>query len=127
MSSIRPMRLGMPLKYQMWMREKYEDTFEAGMGAEAIQKLLAEIDLDKLSKELREELEHANGQKRVRLLKRLECVESFLESNQRPEWMIMTVIPVIPPDLRPLLQLDGGRCRSGRPQPPAAYASRCGQ
>ena len=91
------------------MREKYEDTFEAGMGAEAIQKLLAEIDLDKLSKELREELEHANGQKRVRLLKRLECVESFLESNQRPEWMIMTVIPVIPPDLRPLLQLDGGR------------------
>ena len=91
------------------MREKYEDTFEAGMGAEAIQKLLAEIDLDKLSTELREELEHANGQKRVRLLKRLECVESFLESNQRPEWMIMTVIPVIPPDLRPLLQLDGGR------------------
>ncbi|MFQ9096802.1 MAG: DNA-directed RNA polymerase subunit beta' [Gemmiger formicilis] len=91
------------------MREKYEDTFEAGMGAEAIQKLLAEIDLDKLSKELREELEHANGQKRVRLLKRLECVESFLESNQRPEWMVMTVIPVIPPDLRPLLQLDGGR------------------
>ena len=91
------------------MREKYEDTFEASMGAEAIQKLLAEIDLDKLSKELREELEHANGQKRVRLLKRLECVESFLESNQRPEWMIMTVIPVIPPDLRPLLQLDGGR------------------
>ena len=83
------------------MREKYEDTFEAGMGAEAIQKLLAEIDLDKLSKELREELEHANGQKRVRLLKRLECVESFLESNQRPEWMIMTVIPVIPPDLPP--------------------------
>ena len=91
------------------MREKYEDTFEAGMGAEAVQKLLAEIDLDKLSKELREELEHANGQKRVRLLKRLECVESFLESNQRPEWMVMTVIPVIPPDLRPLLQLDGGR------------------
>ena len=91
------------------MREKYEDTFEAGMGAEAIQKLLAEIDLEKLSTELREELEKSNGQKRVRLLKRLECVESFLESNQRPEWMIMTVIPVIPPDLRPLLQLDGGR------------------
>ena len=91
------------------MREKYEDTFEAGMGAEAIQKLLAEIDLEKLSTELREELEKSNGQKRVRLLKRLECVESFLESKQRPEWMIMTVIPVIPPDLRPLLQLDGGR------------------
>ena len=91
------------------MREKYEDTFEAGMGAEAIQKLLAEIDLDKLSAELREELEKSNGQKRVRLLKRLEAVEAFIESNQRPEWMILTVIPVIPPDLRPLLQLDGGR------------------
>ena len=91
------------------MREKYEDTFEAAMGAEAIQKLLAEIDLEKLSAELREELEKANGQKRVRLLKRLEAVEAFIESNQRPEWMILTVIPVIPPDLRPLLQLDGGR------------------
>ena len=91
------------------MREKYEDTFEAGMGAEAIQKLLAEIDLEKLSAELRDELEKSNGQKRVRLLKRLEAVEAFIESNQRPEWMIMTVIPVIPPDLRPLLQLDGGR------------------
>ena len=81
------------------MREKYEDTFEAGMGAEAIQKLLAEIDLDKLFAELREELEKSNGQKRVRLLKRLEAVEAFIESNQRPEWMILTVIPVIPPDL----------------------------
>src|SRR5699024_3182772 len=91
------------------MREKYEDTFEAAMGAEAIQKLLAEIDLEKLTAELREELEKANGQKRVRLLKRLEAVEAFIESNQRPEWMILTVIPVIPPDLRPLLQLDGGR------------------
>ena len=91
------------------MREKYEDTFDAGMGAEAIQKLLAEIDLDQLSVELRAELEKANGQKRVRLLKRLECVDAFIESNQRPEWMILTVVPVIPPDLRPLLQLDGGR------------------
>ena len=91
------------------MREKYEDTFDAGMGAEAIQKLLAEIDLDQLSAELRAELEKANGQKRVRLLKRLECVDAFIESNQRPEWMILTVVPVIPPDLRPLLQLDGGR------------------
>ena len=109
------------------MREKYEDTFEAGMGAEAIQKLLAEIDLDKLSAELREELEKSNGQKRVRLLKRLETVEAFIESNQRPEWMILTVIPVIPPDLRPLLQLDGGRCRSGRPPLPAACAFRCGR
>ena len=91
------------------MREKYEDEFQAGMGAEAIQKLLAEIDLDKLSAELRDELEKASGQKRVRLIKRLEAVEAFAESGQRPEWMIMTVIPVIPPDLRPLLQLDGGR------------------
>ena len=91
------------------MREKYEDTFEAGMGAEAIQKLLAEIDLDQLSNELHEELEKANGQKRVRLLKRLECVDAFRLSGQRPEWMILTVVPVIPPDIRPMVQLDGGR------------------
>ena len=91
------------------MREKYEDTFEAGMGAEAIQKLLAEIDLEELSKELHEELEKASGQKRVRLLKRLECVDAFRLSGQRPEWMILTVVPVIPPDIRPMVQLDGGR------------------
>ena len=91
------------------MREKYEDTFEAGMGAEAVQKLLAEIDLDKLSNELHEELEKANGQKRVRLLKRLECVDAFRLSGQRPEWMILNVVPVIPPDIRPMVQLDGGR------------------
>ena len=91
------------------MREKYEDTFEAGMGAEAIQKLLAEIDLDQLSNELHEDLEKANGQKRVRLLKRLECVDAFRLSGQRPEWMILTVVPVIPPDIRPMVQLDGGR------------------
>ncbi len=91
------------------MREKYEDTFEAAMGAEAIQKLLAEIDLDKLSAQLHEELDKASGQKRVRLLKRLEVVEAFQQSGQRPEWMILNVVPVIPPDLRPLIQLDGGR------------------
>ena len=91
------------------MRDKYEDTFEAGMGAEAIQKLLAEIDLEALSKELHEELETASGQKRVRLLKRLECVDAFRLSGQRPEWMILTVVPVIPPDIRPMVQLDGGR------------------
>ena len=91
------------------MREMYEDTFEAGMGAEAIQKLLAEIDLDQLSNELHEDLEKANGQKRVRLLKRLECVDAFRLSGQRPEWMILTVVPVIPPDIRPMVQLDGGR------------------
>ena len=91
------------------MREKYEDTFEAGMGAEAVQKLLAEIDLEVLSAELHEELEKATGQKRVRLLKRLECVDAFRLSGQRPEWMILNVVPVIPPDIRPMVQLDGGR------------------
>ena len=92
---------------EMW--EKYEDTFEAGMGAEAVQKLLAEIDLEALSAELHEELEKATGQKRVRLLKRLECVDAFRLSGQRPEWMILNVVPVIPPDIRPMVQLDGGR------------------
>ena len=91
------------------MREKYEDTFEAGMGAEAVQKLLAEIDLEALSAELHEELEKATGQKHVRLLKRLECVDAFRLSGQRPEWMILNVVPVIPPDIRPMVQLDGGR------------------
>ena len=91
------------------MRERYEDTFEAGMGAEAVQKLLAEIDLEALSAELHEELEKATGQKRVRLLKRLECVDAFRLSGQRPEWMILNVVPVIPPDIRPMVQLDGGR------------------
>ncbi len=91
------------------LKEKYEDEFEAMMGAEAIQKLLAEIDLDELSAELKAELEGATGQKRVRLVKRLEVVESFRISHNRPEWMILNVVPVIPPDLRPMVQLDGGR------------------
>ena len=91
------------------MREKYEDDFEAGMGAEAIKKLLCEIDLDKICEELRNELETANGQKRIRTLKRLEVLEAFRQSGNRPEWMILDVIPVIPPDLRPMVQLDGGR------------------
>ncbi|MBR7092852.1 MAG: DNA-directed RNA polymerase subunit beta' [Clostridia bacterium] len=91
------------------MREKYENDFEAGMGAEYVQKLLAEIDLDQLSNELKEELEDAAGQKRARLLKRLEVVEAFRLSGNRPEWMILNVIPVIPPDIRPMVQLDGGR------------------
>ncbi len=91
------------------MREKYEDDFDAGMGAEYIQKLLAAIDLDKLADELKEELEGASGQKRARLLKRLEVVESFRQSGNRPEWMILDVVPVIPPDIRPMVQLDGGR------------------
>ena len=91
------------------MREKYEDDFKAGMGAEAIKELLCEIDLDKTCDELREEVENSTGQKRVRLLKRLEVLESFRLSGNRPEWMILDVLPVIPPDLRPMVQLDGGR------------------
>ena len=91
------------------MREKYENDFEAGMGAEAIKKLLAEIDVEALSAQLTEELEHATGQKRSRLLKRLEVVNAFKNSGNKPEWMILDVIPVIPPDLRPMVQLDGGR------------------
>ena len=83
------------------MREKYEDAFEASMGAEAIKKLLADIDLDELSNQLKDELVNASGQKKVRLLKRLEVVEAFRLSGNRPEWMILDVIPVIPPDLRP--------------------------
>ncbi len=91
------------------MREKYEDEFDAGMGAEYIKKLLEEIDLEAQSAELKEELESATGQKRARLLKRLEVVESFRLSGNRPEWMILDVVPVIPPDIRPMVQLDGGR------------------
>ncbi len=91
------------------MREKYEDDFQAGMGAEAIKKLLEEIDLEELSAQLKEELETASGQKKVRLVKRLEVVEAFRMSGNRPEWMIMDVVPVIPPDIRPMVQLDGGR------------------
>ena len=91
------------------MREKYEDDFTAEMGAEAIKKLLSEIDLDKECADLKEELETAVGQRRVRALKRLEVMEAFRLSGNRPEWMILDVIPVIPPDLRPMVQLDGGR------------------
>ena len=91
------------------MREKYEDDFDAGMGAEAIKKLLAEVDLDTTSTELREELATATGQKKVRILKRLEVVDAFRLSGNRPEWMILDVVPVIPPDIRPMVQLDGGR------------------
>lgn len=91
------------------MREKYEDDFKASMGAEAIKMLLEEIDLEKDSTELKDELLTATGQKRVRILKRLEVVEAFRLSGNRPEWMIMDVVPVIPPDIRPMVQLDGGR------------------
>jgi len=93
------------------MQEKYdEDEFRAGMGAEAIKELLEEIDLDKLSEELKTELKDLPaGQKRIKLLKRLEIVEAFRTSGNRPEWMILEAIPVIPPDIRPMVLLDGGR------------------
>ncbi|MCH5273838.1 MAG: DNA-directed RNA polymerase subunit beta', partial [Lachnospiraceae bacterium] len=89
--------------------EKYGDAFRVGMGAEAIKELLEAIDLEKDSAELKKELRESTGQKRARIIKRLEVVEAFRESGNKPEWMIMTVIPVIPPDLRPMVQLDGGR------------------
>ncbi len=90
-------------------REKYEDDFKAGMGAEAIRELLAEIDLEALSKELREKLAEATGPKKVKIIKRLEIVEAFRKSDNRPEWMILDTIPVLPADIRPMVQLDGGR------------------
>ena len=90
-------------------REQYGNAFRVGMGAEAIQELLHAIDLEKDSAELQAELADATGQKRARIIKRLEVVEAFRESGNKPEWMILTVIPVIPPDLRPMVQLDGGR------------------
>ena len=90
-------------------RLRYEDDFRAGMGAEAIKELLAEIDLDALSVELKEEMDSASGQKKAKALKRLEVVEAFRQSGNRPEWMILDVIPVIPPEIRPMVQLEGGR------------------
>ena len=90
-------------------REQYGNTFRVGMGAESVKELLAEIDLEKEAAELKAGLKDASGQKRVRIIKRLEVVEAFRESGNRPEWMIMDVVPVIPPDLRPMVQLDGGR------------------
>lgn len=89
--------------------EKYGSSFRVGMGAEAIQELLKEVDIDKEVDELRKELETATGQKRIRLVKRLDCLVSFQESNNKPEWMVLNVLPVIPPELRPMIQLDGGR------------------
>ncbi|MFR4313055.1 MAG: DNA-directed RNA polymerase subunit beta', partial [Evtepia gabavorous] len=91
------------------LREKYEDDFDAGMGAEAVKKLLADINLEELSVQLREELQHASGQKKARIVKRLEVVDAFRLSGNKPEWMIIDVLPVIPPEIRPMVQLDGGR------------------
>jgi DNA-directed RNA polymerase subunit beta' len=91
------------------MREKYEDDFRAGMGAEAVKELLEELDLETLSAELRADLKKSSGQKKLRIIKRLEVVESFRQSGNNPAWMIMDVLPVIPPEIRPMVQLDGGR------------------
>ena len=90
-------------------KEQYGNRFEAGMGAESIKKLLAAIDLDELSADLRKKLKDASGQKKIRIVRRLEVIEALRLSGNRPEWMIMDVIPVIPPDIRPMVQLDGGR------------------
>ena len=90
-------------------REQYGNAFQAGMGAEAVKKLLCDIDLDKLSAELRETLKDASGQKKIRIVRRLEVIEALRLSGNRPEWMILDVVPVIPPDIRPMVQLDGGR------------------
>ena len=90
-------------------RETWGNKFRAGMGAESIKELLEAIDLEKESEELKTGLKESTGQKRARIIKRLEVVEAFRESGNRPEWMILDAIPVIPPDLRPMVQLDGGR------------------
>lgn len=106
------------LQYKQVLSEKeYRDelekygygNFRVGMGAEAIQELLQAINLEKDSEDLRKQLKDATGQKRARIIKRLEVVEAFRNSGNKPEWMIMTVVPVIPPDIRPMVQLDGGR------------------
>ena len=94
------------------MREKYEDDFDAGMGAEAVKKLLQQIDLEQLSAQLRAELKDASGQKKARIVKRLEVVDAFRLSGNKPEWMIIDVLPVIPPEIRPMVPLDGGRYAS---------------
>ena len=94
------------------MREKYEDDFDAGMGAEAVKKLLQQINLEELSEQLRKELKDASGQKKARIVKRLEVVDAFRLSGNKPEWMIIDVLPVIPPEIRPMVPLDGGRYAS---------------
>ena len=90
-------------------REKYEDDFRAGMGAEAVKELLQQIDLEQLSEQLHAELKTTSGQKKARVVKRLEVVDAFRISGNKPEWMVIDVLPVIPPELRPMVQLDGGR------------------
>ena len=96
-------------EYREFVDKYGEDSFKAGMGAETIQAMLKEIDVEKLAADLRKDLEKANGQKKAKIIKRLETVDSFRLSGNKPEWMILEVLPVIPPDLRPMVQLDGGR------------------
>ena len=96
-------------EYNQAVEEYGEDAFRVGMGAESIRELLCDVDLEKLEKELKEDLVDAKLQKRAKIVKRLEVVEAFIKSGNRPEWMILTVLPVLPPDLRPMVQLDGGR------------------
>ncbi|MFG6351014.1 MAG: DNA-directed RNA polymerase subunit beta', partial [Oscillospiraceae bacterium] len=91
------------------LREYYEDDFDAGMGAEAVKKLLSDLDLEELSATLRAQMKDASGQKKAKIVKRLEVVDAFRMSGNKPEWMIIDVLPVIPPELRPMVQLDGGR------------------
>ena len=107
-----------PLEYKQLLTDKEyreaqskygEDAFKAGMGAEAVKELLKTVDLEAISAELKKELETATGQKRVRAIKRLEVIEAFRKSGNKPEWIILDVIPVIPPELRPMVPLDGGR------------------
>src|SRR5699024_4695643 len=95
-------------EYREYKRE-FGDKFTAKMGAEAIKELLQKIDLEKESKELKEDLETSTGQKKVRISRRLEVIEAFIQSGNKPEWMVLEAVPVIPPDLRPMVQLDGGR------------------
>ncbi|MGI5891180.1 MAG: DNA-directed RNA polymerase subunit beta' [Bacillota bacterium] len=107
-TSLSPMQLLTETEYRE-ARDKYGDSFTAGMGAEAIRKMLMSLDLPKLADELRQELKEVSGQRKIRAIRRLEVVEAFLMSGNKPEWMILSVLPVIPPELRPMVQLDGGR------------------
>ncbi len=108
MTPLEPKQLLNDAEYRS-AREKYGDDFKAGMGAEAIKELLASINLDELAEELRSKLAESSGQKKVKIIKRLEVVEAFRKSGNRPEWMILEALPVLPADIRPMVQLDGGR------------------
>ncbi len=108
MTPLEPKQLLTDAEYKS-AREKYGNDFKAGMGAEAVKELLAAIDLEELSRDLREKLAEASGQKKAKVIKRLEVVEAFRKSGNRPEWMILEALPVLPADIRPMVQLDGGR------------------